>query len=60
MCNKNDVYEEIAKKTFSLIELIELSGIKGQEFLILRRKILNIGNDILRLGDGDCDGSSRQ
>jgi len=51
-----DEYESLSKRIFSLIELIELAGVKGEEFKILRRRILNAGNDVLRLMDGDGDG----
>jgi len=65
--NYNDsssVYEEIkhlSNRTFALIELVELAGISDHSFMLIRKKILNLGNDILRLEekignkDGDAD-----
>lgn len=58
-----DLSEEVqylANKAFSLIELIEVAGVPEQSFSLIRKKILNLGNDILRLEGkykaGEIDG----
>ncbi len=41
----------LSNKTFSVIELIEVAGISEQSFKLIRKKLLDIGNDIKRLED---------
>lgn len=45
----DDELEHLANKAFSIIELVEVAGIKEQSFLLIRKKLLNLGNDIKRL-----------
>lgn len=39
----------LAHMAFHLIELVEAAGISGQSHALIRKKLLNLGNDILRL-----------
>ncbi len=41
--------EQVATKIFSIIEFVEVSGISGASFQVIRKKLLDAGNDILRL-----------
>ena len=46
-----DELDYLGAKAFSLIELVEVSGVKGSAFEVLRKKLLNLGNDIRRIGE---------
>lgn len=50
MTSKDEI-DNIANKAFSIIELVEVSGISQQSFLLIRKKLLNLGNDIKRLSE---------
>lgn len=59
----NTIEEEVeylANKTFAVIELVEVTGVPEQSFSLIRKKLLNLGNDIKRLPQkykvGDIDG----
>ena len=51
--------EILARKAFAIIELVEVTNISEPSFMLIRRKLLNLGNDIRRLCDvdevGDCN-----
>lgn len=50
----NSIDEEckyLASKAFHIIELVEVAGIKGASFDLIRKKLLNLGNDIIRMGE---------
>lgn len=50
----NTIQEEanhLGSKAFSIIELVEVAGVSEQSFEIIRKKLLNLGNDIIRLGE---------
>lgn len=36
---------------FSIIELVEVAGLEENQFKLIRKRLLNLGNDILRLKD---------
>ncbi|WP_336786950.1 hypothetical protein [Paenibacillus sp. MMO-177] len=46
-----DECEYLGSKAFSIIELVEVAGVSPKNFEIIRKKLLNLGNDIKRLGD---------
>lgn len=49
----------LGNKAFSIIELVEASGISKEAFNLVRKKLLNLGNDIKRLSDKQYkDGDS--
>lgn len=54
-----DELESLANRAFSIIEIIEVANISEPLFILARRKLLNLGNDVLRLKDkyevGDKD-----
>jgi len=41
----------LASKTFHIIELVEVAGVEGTSFELIRKKLLNLGNDIKRMGE---------
>lgn len=43
-------YEKLAQQAFNIISLLEVCNISDKNFMILRKKLLDLGNDILRLG----------
>ena len=43
--------KKLANDTFALIDLVEISGIEKQKFLLIRKKLLDLGNNILRYGE---------
>ena len=46
-----DECNHLGSKAFSIIELVEVSNIPKASFEIIRKKLLNLGNDIIRLAD---------
>jgi hypothetical protein len=50
MTDKTINYEILASKAFGIIELIEMAEINDTQFKIIRKKLLDLGNDIIRLG----------
>lgn len=59
MSQNRSEFNELSVRAFSIIELIEVAGLSDISFTIVRKKLLDLGNDILRLGDrvlkGDDD-----
>lgn len=41
--------EHLANRAFSIIDLVEVADISEQSFILIRKKLLNLGNDIKRL-----------
>lgn len=48
----------LSLKTFNILELVEVAGIKGESFNLIRRRLLNLANDILRLEDKSKEGGN--
>ena len=46
-----DECKYLASKAFHIIELVEVAGVKGASFDLIRKKLLNLGNDIIRMAD---------
>jgi hypothetical protein len=44
-----EILEKLSKDAFDIIELIEVAGVEGTSFNIIRKRLLDLGNDILRL-----------
>lgn len=44
-----DELKHLANSAFSIIELVEVADISEQSFKIIRKRLLNLGNNILRL-----------
>lgn len=40
----------LAKRAFDIIQLLEMTEITDKSFNVIRKKLLDLGNDILRLG----------
>jgi hypothetical protein len=49
--SRDEECKHLASKTFHIIELVEVAGVKGASFDLIRKKLLNLGNDIIRMGD---------
>lgn len=50
MSDKKEIdLQHLANRAFNIIELIEIAGISNPSFSIIRKKLLDLGNDIKRL-----------
>lgn len=45
----------MACKAFQIIELVEASGVNEKSFKIIRKRLLDLGNDIIRLDEEEGD-----
>jgi hypothetical protein len=43
--------KNLATRTFSIIELVEMLDIPDKNFLLIRKKLLDLGNDIVRVAE---------
>jgi hypothetical protein len=39
----------LGSKAFAILELVEVSGVSPESFRLIRKKLLNLGNDIKRI-----------
>lgn len=51
--NMKDKLHDMAMQAFHIIELVEASGVNDKSFKIIRKRLLDLGNDILRLDNED-------
>lgn len=47
--NFQDECNRLGDKAFSIIELVEVAGVPKSSFDIIRKKLLDLGNDVKRL-----------
>lgn len=47
----NEECDNLGSRAFSVIELVEIAGVSPSSFEIIRKKLLNLGNDIKRVGE---------
>lgn len=45
----NNELKLLANRAFNIIEILEVSELKQTAFTVVRKKLLDLGNDILRL-----------
>ena len=50
-----DRLHDMACKAFQIIELVEASGVNEKSFKIIRKRLLDLGNDIIRLDEEEGD-----
>lgn len=51
-----DMKALLAKRAFDIIQLLEMTEIASKPFNVIRKKLLDLGNDILRLEDTEDGG----